>query len=406
MFKSRLLPTAIVALVGAVLGSFAMMVYASTHFANVAGPNNTPPALSAAPYAGSSDQDRIVNAVKRVKPSVVAINLVVNGQQRMPFDPFSQFFGGQGGSAPVQPYRARASGSGFVYANSGLIVTNAHVVSPPGNATISKLEVVFQNNDRVPAHVVSTNIGADLALIKVDNYAKLPPPLVLADSDRLEQGQWAIAIGEPLQLQQTVTVGVVSGFNRTEPIPDENGGVITFKGLMQTSAPINPGNSGGPLVDVTGRVIGVNQSTASPGSAQGIGFAIPSNIVRATLASLERNPGVHQGTNAGFIGAALADLSPSIKNQLNYSGQGVAIGQITQGSPADNAGLQPGDVILKVNGKAVTRSSEVISAIRATKPGQTVALQVWSQGVKRLATVRVTERPADAPEPPPQPENP
>lgn len=405
MFKNRMLPTAIVALVGAVLGSFAMMLYASTHFANVAGPNNTPPALSAAPYTGTSDQDRIVNAVKRVKPSVVAINLVVNGQQRMPFDPFSQFFGGQGGSAPIQPYRARASGSGFVYANSGLIVTNAHVVSPPGNATISKLEVVFQNNDRIPAHVVSTNIGADLALIKVDNYSKLPPPLVLADSDRLEQGQWAIAIGEPLQLQQTVTVGVVSGFNRTEPIPDENGGVITFKGLMQTSAPINPGNSGGPLVDVTGRVIGVNQSTASPGSAQGIGFAIPSNIVRTTLASLERNPGVHQGTNAGFIGAALADLSPSIKNQLNYSGQGVAIGQITQGSPADNAGLQPGDVILKVNGKAVTRSSEVISAIRATKPGQTVALQVWSQGVKRLATVRVTERPADA-EPVPQQENP
>lgn len=404
MFKNRLLPTAIVALVGAVLGSFAMMLYASTHFANVAGPNNTPPALSAASYMGTSDQDRIVNAVKRVKPSVVAINLVVNGQQRMPFDPFSQFFGGQG-APPTQSYRARASGSGFIYANSGLIVTNAHVVSPPGNATISKLEVVFQNNEHVPAHVVSTNIGADLALIKVDNYGKLPPPLVLADSDRLEQGQWAIAIGEPLQLQQTVTVGVVSGFNRTEPIPDENGGVITFKGLLQTSAPINPGNSGGPLVDMTGRVIGVNQSTASPGSAQGIGFAIPSNIVRTTLASLERNPGVHQGTNAGYIGAVLADLTPSVKNQLNYSGQGVAIGQISQGSPADTSGLQPGDVILKVNGKTVNRSSEVIAAIRATKPGQTVALQVWSQGVKRLATVRVAERPADA-EPVPQQQNP
>ncbi len=405
MFKNRLLPTAIIALAGAVLGSFAMMLYASTHFANVAGPNNTPPALFAAPYTGTSDQDRIVNAVKRVKPSVVAINLVVNGQQRMPFDPFSQFFGGQG-SAPVQPYHARASGSGFVYANSGLIVTNAHVVSPPGNATISKLEVVFQNNDRIPAHVVSTNIGADLALIKVDGYPKLPPPLVLADSDKLEQGQWAIAIGEPLQLQQTVTVGVVSGFNRTEPIPDENGGVITFKGLMQTSAPINPGNSGGPLVDVTGRVIGVNQSTASPQSAQGIGFAIPSNIVRTTLASLERNPGVHQGTNAGFIGTVLQDLTPGIRNQLNYSGQGVAIARVSQGSPADNAGLQPGDVILKVNGKNVTTSKDLISTIRATKPGHTVGLQVWSQGVKRLATVRVTERPADAEPVPQQQENP
>ena len=147
------------------------------------------------------------------------------------------------------------------------------------------------------------------AILTVDNYAKLPPPLELGDSSKLEQGQWAIAIGEPLQLQQTVTVGVVSGFNRSEPIPAENGGEIDFKGLLQTSAPINPGNSGGPLIDIDGQVIGMNQSTVKSAYAQGIGFAIPSNTVRTVVASLQKNPGVHQGTDTGFLGIYMADLT-------------------------------------------------------------------------------------------------
>ena len=159
----------------------------------------------------------------------------------------------------------------------GDIVTNAHVLQPPQGGKVTKLTVVFANGDRVPAHVLAYNIAADVGILRVDNYGKLPPPLELADSSRLEQGQWAIAIGEPLQLQQTVTVGVVSAFNRSEPIPTENGAEIDFKGLLQTSAPINPGNSGGPLIDIDGQVIGMNQSTVKSAYAQGIGFAIPSN---------------------------------------------------------------------------------------------------------------------------------
>ena len=395
MKTSRLLSTLMVALVGAIVGSFAMMLFASTHFAGVAGPNNTPPTRSAAPLTGGSDQDRIVGAVKRVAPSVVALNVTVNGQQVVPNDPFSQMFGGQSGGH-IQRFKARASGSGFVWSRDGLIVTNAHVVHPPNGSNVSKIEVLFQNGDRVPAHVYSANIGADLALIKVDGYAKMPPPIEVADSNKLQAGQWAIAIGEPFELKQTVTVGVVSGFNRDETIGSESGGSQEFKGLLQTSAPINPGNSGGPLVDVEGRLIGVNQSTANPqAGAQGIGFAIPSNTVKEQVALLEKNPGTHQGTNMGYIGASLATVNPNLRVQLNYQGNGVAVMQVVSGSPADAAGLQPGDVIQKIDGKDIASADDLTKAIRATKPGQTVNLQVWSGGLKKLVSVKTAERPAD-----------
>ena len=395
MQNLRIVPTLVVALVGAILGSFSMMLYASTHFAGVAGPGNTAPALSAAPLSGTDDQDRIVSAIHRVEPSVVALNVTVNGQQVIPLDPFSQFFGQQSPER-IQRYRARASGSGFVFSRDGLIVTNAHVVRPPNGGVVSKIEVVFQNGDRETGRVFAENIGADLAIVKVDNYSKLPPPVEIADSNKVQAGEFAIALGEPFELKQSASLGIVSGFNRDETIGNDAGGAQEFKGLLQTSAPINPGNSGGPLVDIEGRLIGVNQSTANPqAGAQGIGFAIPSNTVKSVVASLEEHPGTHQGTNMGYIGAALATVTPDLRVQLNYQGNGVDVAQVVQGGPADQAGLQPGDVILKVNGKDVTKDSEVIDAIRSTKPGATVSLEVWSGGVKKLVSVKTTERPAD-----------
>ena len=401
MQNLKILPTLAIALVGAIVGSFSMMLFASTHFAGVAGPGNTPPAVSAAPLTtGGSDQERIIGAVKRVAPSVVAINVTVNGQQVVPVDPFAQLFG-QSGPGRVQRFKARASGSGFIFSRSGdsaTIVTNAHVVRPPNGSAVSSIQVVFQNGTHAAGTVYAQNVGADLALVKVTGVHDVPPPVEIADSSKLQAGQWAIAIGEPFELKQSVSLGVVSGFNRDETIgTDGGGGEIQFKGLLQTSAPINPGNSGGPLIDVEGRLIGVNQSTANPqAGAQGIGFAIPSNTVKDQVALLEKNPGVHQGTNTGFIGAALATVTPDIGVQLNYKGKGVAISQVIQGGPADQAGLQPGDVITKVNGNEVTTNEEVVKAIKATKPGGTVAMQIWSAGIKKLVNVKVAERPAEA----------
>jgi S1-C subfamily serine protease len=398
--KSRpSLKPAIVGLAGAVIGSSSMMVFSAFYSPSH---NGSPAIASAAEMlpAGTTDQDRIVNAVKRVRPSVVSLLVTVNGTRTMAPDPFSQFFGGQNGPAQPQQYKERASGSGFVYSSKGLIVTNAHVV-PPGTTSVT---VVFANGDHVPGKVFSSDIGQDLALVKVDNYAKLPAPVTFEDSSKLDAGQWAIAIGEPFELKQSVALGVVSGFNRDEPIQGDDGTTHLFRGMLQTSAPINPGNSGGPLVDESGRVIGVNQSTESPqAGAQGIGFAIPSNIVEATAAQLANDPGKtidgsSTGTGVAYLGVGLSPLSSSLRTQISYpasDGGGAVIGQIPPNGPASKADLSPGDVIQKIDGKAVTDPKDVVTEVKSRKPGQTASLQVWSSGTKKLVFVKLGEQPAD-----------
>jgi serine protease Do len=400
--KTRFFGTAVVGLIGAIIGSFSMMLFASSHFANIAGPGNTPPAVSAAPLpvSGVSDQARIVNAVKRVEPSVVSLLVTVNGTRLVPADPFSQFFGGGQGPVTRQHYQESASGSGFVYRSDGLILTNAHVV-PTGT---SKITVVFANGDHIPGHIYSSNPGADLALVKVDGYAKLPPPLEFGDSSKLNAGQWAIAVGEPFELKQSVAVGVVSGFNRDEPIQDDSGNMRLFRGMLQTSAPINPGNSGGPLVDDQGRLIGVNQSTASTqAGAQGIGFAIPANTVRETALVLAQSQGktinaTSTGTGVGYLGVGLGALDNNVRAQINYpttAGNGAVIVQIPPNGPAAKADISPGDVIQKIDDKDVTSPDDVINVVKALKPGATVRLQVWSAGTKKLVVITLGEQPAD-----------
>jgi S1-C subfamily serine protease len=394
MLRQRILPAAIIGLTGAIIGSFLMMLYASTHFVAVTGPPHDPPAAAAAPLSNSgSDQERIISAVKRVKPSVVAIDVSVNGRQYIPVDPIMQQFYGQQGPGVLQPYSAKDSGSGFIYGSQGYIVTNAHVVRPIPGAQTTTITIVFPNGEKSPAKLVAANVGADLALLKVTDGHRLPASLTLADSDKLEQGQWAIAIGEPYELQQSVTVGVVSAFERSEPIQTESGQSITFKGLLQTSAPINFGNSGGPLIDMNGNVIGVNQSTLG-GRAQGIGFAIPSNMVKRVVDQMIAHPGITQPPAEAFMGVELQSVSSGFRNQTNYKGQGgVAVIQVISGSPADSAGIQPGDVILKLNGKDYSDGAALSTAIGKLRPGDHVSVEVWSQGSKRLAQVTLGAKP-------------
>jgi serine protease Do len=408
---SRIIKSFVAGIVGAALGASAMIAVTSVH--------GGPVVSNVAVAAGEDDQQRIIEAVKHVGPSVVALEVTANGTQIVPNDPFGQFFGpngqnggqnfgqnfgqlfgqnfgsafgggggGGGGGEREVPFQERASGSGFVYSRSGLILTNDHVVH---GAT--KIEAVFANGDRVAGHVYSENPGADLALVQVDHYAKLPPPVEFGSSRAVEQGEWAIAIGEPLELKQTVTVGVVSGFNRDETIGGETTGQREFKGLLQTSAPINPGNSGGPLIDLDGRVIGVNQSVAMP--AQDIGFAIPVDTVKTTVAALAQHPGIQTAAGStGFIGVSLEPLDGNVRSQIGYQGQGVAIAGVVGGSPADRAGLEPGDVIQSVDGKAVTNPDDVASIVHKTKIGAALALRVWSGGNRKLVSVNVGTAPS------------
>jgi serine protease Do len=401
MENSSLFWKARVGLLGAICGSFSIMLMTSAH-----GPGGTgnPLAIAVASAAeltdNGSDQERIVNAVKSVRPSVVSLFVTVNGTRIVPPDPASQFFSGQPGAGQPQRFHERASGSGFVYNQDGLILTNAHVV-PKGTTGVM---VVFANGDHVPAKVYSTDPAVDLALVKVNNYAKLPPPVQFGDSSQLNAGQWAIAIGEPFELRDSVAVGVVSGFDRDEPIRDESGRDHLFRGMLQTSAPINPGNSGGPLIDDMGRVIGVNQSTANPqAGAQGIGFAIPSNVVRKTAVELANSPGKTleantTGTGVAYLGVGLEPLDRSIRSQLRYPQKGVGgvvISQIPPNGPAAKADLSPGDVIQKIDGQNLNTPDDLMKAVKSLKPGETARLQVWSAGTKKLVIVALGEQPPE-----------
>jgi serine protease Do len=376
----------LVGALGAVLGASSIM-FVSSH--------ERSPSAGVAVANGEDDQQRIVEAVKHVEPSVVALDVNINGAREMPANPFGNFFlpgfgsafGQFGGGRQLVPFHEQASGSGFVYSKSGLILTNDHVVHGA-----SKIQVVFANGDHITGHILSENGAADLALVKVDHYAKLPPPVTFGSSRAVEQGEWAIAIGEPYALKQTVTLGVVSGFDRNETIGGQAIGVAReFKGLLQTSAPINPGNSGGPLVDLDGQVIGVNQSVERP--AQGIGFAIPVNVVRTTVAMLAHHPGTGMGASSiGFLGVRLQALDASVRAQLGYPGNGAVVMAVVGGSPADRAGLQPGDVIQIVNGKAVRTPADVSAIVRGLAPGKTASLSVWRNGTRDLVAVQIGSR--------------
>ncbi len=399
MTNASLARKAGIGFVGALFGSCSVMLFA-TSSVPAAGATSLRPIAAAEPDRGMSDQDRIVNAVKNVRPSVVSLLVTVNGTRIVPNDPFSESPGDHPGAGSAQSFHERASGSGFVYGKSGLILTNAHVV-PKGTTSIV---VVFADGDHVPGKVYSSDPAVDLALVKVDNYAKLPPPVQFSDSSKLNAGQWAIAIGEPFELKDSVSVGVVSGFDRDEPIQDDNGDAHLFRGMLQTSAPINPGNSGGPLIDDRGYVIGVNQSTASPrGGAQGIGFAIPSNLVHDTALKLAKNEGKildanTTGTGVAYLGVGLEPLDVKLRAEINYPqslGSGAVIAQIPPNGPAAKADLSPGDVIQKIQGKDVKTPDDVIAAVKALKPGQTTRLQIWSAGTKKLIVVAVGEQPAE-----------
>lgn len=366
---------------------------------------------SAAPAAqvGSSDllsayQSTLESIYQTVNPQVVNITVMVplTGSTIQNFPGF-----GNNNNNNQTPQYTQALGSGFVWDTKGNIVTNNHVVD---GAT--QVEVTFSDGSTVPAKIVGQDPYSDLAVIKVDVSADKLHPVTLADSTLVKVGEIAIAIGNPYGFEGSMSTGIVSGIGRDLPsnVADQTtGATYSIPEVIQTDASINPGNSGGVLVNDQGQVIGVTNSIeSSSGSNSGVGFAIPSEIVSKVVPALISN-GKYEHPYLGISGT---DITPDIAQAMNLPSdtRGALVVTVTAGGPASNAGLQPsnttvtingvegtvgGDVITAINGQPVNSMSDIIAYLAIhTQVGQKVTLTVLRNGQTQTVDITLGSRPS------------
>jgi serine protease Do len=365
------------------------------------------PTTNTAPLSGAIDATTFRNIAKMQSPMVVSIRT----EMRQRTQDLSEFFGGQGGddlldrffgggqsARPGAPQRQRqprehltqAAGSGFIINKEGYILTNNHVVE---GAT--KIEVQFfdEEDNYYPAKVVGTDPLTDSALIQLTDKPNRPlPEAKFGDSSQMEPGDWVMAIGNPFNLAHTVSVGVISATARSFPVSESTGG-SRFANVLQTDAAINPGNSGGPLLNVRGEVVGMNtaiySNTSMGGQAGniGIGFAIPINTLRDVL------PGLRSGKiTRGRIGVSVMPITAEAADALSIKDRkGALVAQVSKGGPADNAGVEPGDVIVQFNGKTVAKNDDLPQMVAGTTPGTTVPMKVLRNGKEMTMNVKVEE---------------
>jgi len=287
-----------------------------------------------------------------------------------PFEMFPEFFGRPGGGRrgpPPKPqeFKVPSLGSGFVISADGFIVTNNHVVEG-----VDEIKVRFADGKIRDAKIVGTDPKTDLALIRVEGVSDLPA-LRLGDSDWILPGDFVVAIGNPFGLDHTVTFGIVSAKGREL-------GQSPYDDYLQIDAAINPGNSGGPLLDLNGAVVGIN--TAINPQANTIGFAVPINLAKDILPQLKERGSVTRG----WLGVSIQEITPELAKAFKLDvKEGALVAQVTPGSPADKAGLQRGDVILGVDGKAIPKPRDLSRLIAGTPVGSTVKLDVLREGKKK-----------------------
>jgi Do/DeqQ family serine protease len=329
------------------------------------------------PTVSAARRTPVVVVAHNVLPAVVNIQSESVIRQRQPdafFDPFG-FFGGRDRS-----YTAQSLGSGFVWSSDGIIVTNNHVVEGA-----SKITVNFQDGSQHTAKLVGVDPDSDVAVLRVD--AKNLSAAPIGTSSDLMIGESVVAVGNPFGLSGTVTTGVVSALGRSVPSKEEG---RTFTDFIQTDASINPGNSGGPLLNIEGRVIGIN--TAIIAQAQGIGFAIPVDRAKKVIQDILRYGQVH----TAWIGAVTATVTPEESKRLGLkTAKGALVARVFGGSPAEAAGLKAGDVITAVGDRPVD-SREAFSTYTATAaPGQAIPLTVTRGSSTTRPTVRAGDVPAN-----------
>jgi Do/DeqQ family serine protease len=332
-------------------------------------PVNLPPPSTPPATTSTGIRTSYAEIVNRVSSAVVTIRTEsrVRAPQQFPFmdDPFLRRFFGDGLPQPPEQIQ-RGLGSGVIVSPDGYVLTNHHVIDGA-----QQIEVELREQRLVAAKLIGSDPPSDLAVLKIEQAGL--SALALADSDKVQVGDVVLAIGNPLGIGQTVTMGIISAKSRRTGL--SNG---SFEDFLQTDAPINRGNSGGALVDSSGNLVGINSQILSPsGGSIGIGFAIPSNMARDVLDQLIKNGKVRRG----HLGIVVQPVTNDIASSLGLSSpRGVIVSQVQRSSPAERAGLKQGDVILALNGNAVSDPNSFRNDIAGTAPGQTVTLRIWREG--------------------------
>ncbi|MEW6105868.1 MAG: trypsin-like peptidase domain-containing protein [Bacillota bacterium] len=326
------------------------------------------------PFLG---RDSIANVAERVSRAVV--NIDTKRTVKVPAFPFGDFFFEFFGEAPrgsTREMTVPAIGSGFIVRSDGYVLTNNHVIEGA-----KEIIVTLADGRKFNGKVMGRDPRYDLAVVKID--ATRLPAVELGDSDRIRPGDFAIAIGNPYGLQHTVTAGIISGLARSIDGDPKEPGIY-----IQTDAAINRGNSGGPLIDIDGRVVGIN--TAIIPQAQGIGFAIPINVAKNVLDDLIAGKKLVYP----WIGVGLQELTSDLADYFGVRDKtGVLIAYVYPDSPAEKAGLREGDVILKLDGKKMETVSQVQNEVRSRKAGDRITLQIWRDKASRYVTVTLGEMP-------------
>ncbi|MCG6963112.1 MAG: Do family serine endopeptidase [Acidobacteria bacterium] len=345
-----------------------------------AAPTAAPAAVAAPDFA---------SLAAKVVPSVVSVYAKEiikpddQNMQGMPNDPFHFFFGpfmNRGQGQRQQPIVRPSAGSGFFISPDGELLTNNHVVE---NA--DQLEIQLKDGAKYAVKVVGRDPATDIALIRVVKPDREFPVLSLGESKTARVGEWVMAVGNPLNMGDTVTVGVVSAKGRVLGISD-----TSFENFIQTDAAINFGNSGGPLVDVQGNVIGIN--TAINARGQNMGFAVPIDTAKLILPQLRE----HGKVVRGYLGVTVTNVSPELQDAFGLKDRnGAFVEEVLAGHAGDKAGLEHGDVIIKINGDPVTNTRGLIDRISATPPGTKVKLEVLRNGKSKELTAVLEERKID-----------
>ena len=388
-FGSALLGGAVVAVVGAIL-------LLTGAVKSSGGGTTTIERQTAAPIVSKSGEEggNTVDEIYKADGDGVAfIESELEPVETESFNPFVEPESQSGGTA---------TGSGIVIDEKGHILTNNHVIEGA-----SKIQVKLGESDhQYTAEVVGTDPASDLALLKVDAPTAELDPLTLGDSSKMEVGDPVVAIGNPFDLQRTVTSGIVSALQREIQAPDG----VTIDHVIQTDAAINPGNSGGPLINAAGEVIGINSQIATGGSGSegnvGIGFAIPINTAKEEIAQLESGT----ASEHGYLGISGATITPELARAFNLPvEEGVLVQQVEEGGPAAAAGIQGattaasvegtefglgGDIITAVNGEAIASTEALVEKISDAHAGEAVELTVLREGQTASVSVTLTERPA------------